>query len=152
MLCWFLPYNNNNVQPHVCSMFVHFRRVPLFVTLQTVALHAPLSMGFDWSGLPCPAPGDLPDPGIEPKSLLSPALAGGLLTTSATWECTHRSPPPGASLPTPLVYHRAVPFSGFPLAVCFTHGGVYTSTLLSQFVPLSPSSTVSTSPSSLFLL
>ena len=47
-------------------------------------------MGFSreeyWSGLPCPPPGDLPDPGIEPKSLMSPALAGGFLTTSATWE------------------------------------------------------------------
>ena len=42
---------------------------------------APLSMGFSrqeyWSGLPCPPAGDLPDPGIEPKSLESPALAGG---------------------------------------------------------------------------
>ena len=39
-----------------------------------------------WSGLPCPPPGDLPDPGTEPVSLLSPALAGGFFTTSATWE------------------------------------------------------------------
>ena len=42
---------------------------------------APLSMGFskqeDSSGLPCPSPWDLPDPGIEPTSLTSPALAGG---------------------------------------------------------------------------
>ena len=38
-----------------------------------------------WSGLPCPPPGDLPDPGIEPMSLVSPALAGGFFTTSATW-------------------------------------------------------------------
>ena len=38
------------------------------------------------SGLPCPPPGDLPDPGIEFESLVSPALAGGLFTTSATWE------------------------------------------------------------------
>ena len=37
--------------------------------------------------LPCPPPpGDLPDPGIEPKSLMSPTLAGGFFTTSATWE------------------------------------------------------------------
>ena len=33
-----------------------------------------------------PLPGDLPDPGIEPVSLMSPALAGGFFTTSATWE------------------------------------------------------------------
>ena len=49
-----------------------------------------LSMGFSkqeyWSGLPCPSPGDLPNPGIEPASLTSPALAGGFFTTSATWE------------------------------------------------------------------
>ena len=44
-------------------------------------------MGFPrqeyWSGLPFPSPGDLPDLGIKPAS---PALAGGFLTTSATWE------------------------------------------------------------------
>ena len=34
----------------------------------------------------CPPPGDLPDPGIEPTSLMSPALAGRLFTTSAAWE------------------------------------------------------------------
>ena len=39
-----------------------------------------------WSGLPFPTPGDLPNPGIKPTSLKSPALAGGFLTTSATWE------------------------------------------------------------------
>ena len=39
-----------------------------------------------WSGLPCLPPGDHPDPGIEPESLTSPALASGFFTTSATWE------------------------------------------------------------------
>ena len=34
-----------------------------------------------WSGLPFPFPGDLPDPGIEPMSPVSPALAGGFFTT-----------------------------------------------------------------------
>ena len=40
------------------------------------------------SGLSCPPPGDLPDPGIKPMSLMSPALAGGFFSTiaSATWE------------------------------------------------------------------
>ena len=38
------------------------------------------------SGLPCPPPGDLPDPGTEPASLMSLALAGRFFTTSATWE------------------------------------------------------------------
>ena len=37
-----------------------------------------------WSALPWPSPGDLPDPGIEPASYMSPALAGGFFTTSAT--------------------------------------------------------------------
>ena len=50
----------------------------------------PLSMGFSrqeyWSGLPCPPPGDLPDPGIEHASLMSPAFSGGFFTTSTTWE------------------------------------------------------------------
>ena len=67
-----------------------FSRVQLFVALWTVARQAPLSMGFSrqeyWSGLPFPPPGDLPDPGIEFESLVSLALAGGLFTTSATWE------------------------------------------------------------------
>ena len=39
-----------------------------------------------WSQLPCPPPGGLPNSGIEPKSLTSPALAGGLFTISAIWE------------------------------------------------------------------
>ena len=43
-----------------------------------------------WSGLPCPPPGDLPDPGIKPTSLVSPALAGGFFTTSATWEAQRK--------------------------------------------------------------
>ena len=47
-------------------------------------------MGFSrqeyFSGLPCPPSGDLPNPGIEPVSLMSPTLAGGFFTTSATWE------------------------------------------------------------------
>ena len=53
-------------------------------TPRTVALQALLSMGFSrqeyWSGLPFPSPGDLPDPGIEPASLVSPALVGGFFT------------------------------------------------------------------------
>ena len=39
-----------------------------------------------WSGVPCPPPGDLPNPGIEPVSLMSLALAGGFFTTGVTWE------------------------------------------------------------------
>ena len=60
---------------YVCSIMYNS------VTPWTVAHQASLSMEFPrqeyWSGLPFSAPGDLPDPGIEPVSLLSPALAGG---------------------------------------------------------------------------
>ena len=64
-----------------------FSRIQLFATLWTVTHQAPLSMGFYWSGLPCPPPGDLPDPGIKPTFLMSPSiLAGWFFTTSATWE------------------------------------------------------------------
>ena len=42
-----------------------------------------------WSALLRPSPGDLPHPGIKPTSLISPELAGGLFTTSATWEALY---------------------------------------------------------------
>ena len=62
-------------------------RVQLFVTPWTAVHQAPLSMEFftpgHRSGLPFPTPGDLTSPGIEP---MSPALAGGFFTISATWE------------------------------------------------------------------
>ena len=67
-----------------------FSHVQLFASLWTEAYQAPLSMGLSrkgyWSGLPCPPPGDLPDPGIFPTSLMSLALAGGFFITSTTWE------------------------------------------------------------------
>ena len=60
------------------------------VTPGTVARQAPLSMGFSkqeyWSRLPCPPPGDLPNPGIKPVSLMFPAFEGRFFTASATWE------------------------------------------------------------------
>ena len=63
---------------------------PTLATPSTIACQAPLSMEFsreeNWSGLPCPPPGDLPDPGIEPASLGSPALAGRYFTSWATRE------------------------------------------------------------------
>ena len=65
---------------YVLSCFSH---VPLFVILRTVACQTPLSTGFSrqeyWSGLSCPPPGDLPDPGIKPMIPTSPALTGGVL-------------------------------------------------------------------------
>ena len=70
-------------------MLSHFSNARLFATPWTIACQT-LCMGFSrqeyWSGLPSPPAGDLPDPGIKPASLLSPALAGGFFTTSATWE------------------------------------------------------------------
>ena len=70
----------------------HFLRRPcmlshvlLSVIPWTLAHQAPLSVGFSrleyWSGLPRPPPGDLPNPGIELMSPVSPALAGGFFTT-----------------------------------------------------------------------
>ena len=70
-------------------MLSHFSCVQLFATLWTIACQAPLSMGLSrqehWSGLLYPPLGDLPNPGIEPASLMSPALVGRFFTTSATW-------------------------------------------------------------------
>ena len=60
-----------------------FSYVWLFAPLWTIARQSALSMGFsrqeDWPGLPWPPPGDLPDPGIKPPSLMLPALAAGSL-------------------------------------------------------------------------
>ena len=64
--------------------------VRLCATPWTVTHQAPLSMGSSkqeyWSGLSCSPPGDLPNPRIEPMSLMSPALASGFFTTSTAWE------------------------------------------------------------------
>ena len=74
-----------------------FSCVQLFATNWTITHQAPLSVGFFrqeyQSGLPCPPPGDLPDPGIKAGPLASPALAGRFFTTSVIWEahCLHTS-------------------------------------------------------------
>ena len=64
----------------------HFSRVRLYAALWTAACQPPLSMGFSrqeyWSGLLCLPPGGLPDPGIKPQSLGSPALTDGFFTTT----------------------------------------------------------------------
>ena len=78
---------NKFISTCVC-MLSRFSHVQLSATLWSVACLAPLSMEFYrqeyWSGFPCPSPGDPPDLGIEPSSLMSPALAGRFFTTSAT--------------------------------------------------------------------
>ena len=54
--------------------YVHANSLVMSDSLQRYGLQAPLSMGFfrqeDWSGLPCPPPGGLPNPGIKPTSLI----------------------------------------------------------------------------------
>ena len=67
-----------------CACMLHcFTCVRLFATLWAIACQAPLSMGFSkqdyWNGLLCSPSGDLPDPGIEPGSLMSPAWQVGSL-------------------------------------------------------------------------
>ena len=73
-------FQGTSLLPGVCicvcvCILCRFNHVQLFVTLWTIAHKAPQSLGFArqeyWSGLPCPPPGDLPDPGIKPGS---PAL------------------------------------------------------------------------------
>ena len=76
---------------HKITTCVHASSVaqlcPTLVTPWTWACQAPLSMEFSrqeyWSGLPCPPPGDLPDPGIEPASL---ALARGFFTIGPPYD------------------------------------------------------------------
>ena len=70
---------------HLLHCIVSLSRIQLFVTPQTVAYQAPLSMGLSrqeyWSGVPFPPPGGLPSPGPEPSSLVCAALAGRFSTT-----------------------------------------------------------------------
>ena len=88
----------------LACMLSHYSHVWLFATAWTVAHQAPLSMGFSrqeyWSGLPRPPPGDLPNPGVEPKSPVSPALAGRFFIHWATRE-THASLTGSVSLEHP---------------------------------------------------
>ena len=99
--CWFLKEwrcgKAGRVQQGISERGILWWFVPCYVTsvvsdsviLWTVAHQAPLSIGFSrqeyWSVLPCPRLGDLPDPGIEPAPLTSPASTGWFFTTSATW-------------------------------------------------------------------
>ena len=66
-----------------------------------------------WNGLPCPPPGDLPNPGIEPSSLTSPACQVGSFITSTTWElCVVSNTSPEKQAQKPLktpVYTWSLP-------------------------------------------
>ena len=102
-----VPEKTENRATSCVCMPRHLSRVLFFATLWTVSCQAPLSMGFSWqeywSGLPCPPPGDLPDPGIEPASFKSLALVGRFFTTSTTWDALE------------LPYNSAISFLGiFP--------------------------------------
>ena len=81
----------------MCLCASSLSRVRLFATPWTVAHQTPLSMGFSkqeyWNGLPCPPPGDLPNPGIEPRS---PALQADSLL----------SEPPGKPINAIDLYKR----------------------------------------------
>ena len=61
-----------------CAVLSRFSPIQLFASPWSTAHQAPLSMGFSrqeyWSGLPCPPPGDLPEPGVEPTSPESPGF------------------------------------------------------------------------------
>ena len=78
------------------SRGLHAKSLQSCPTPWTIAHQAPLSIEFSrseyWSGLLCLPPGDLPGLGIEPTSLMSPALAGRFFTTSTTWEVLYSSP------------------------------------------------------------
>ena len=82
---------------HACLLSCRFSCVPLFATLWTTTQQAPLSMRFSrqehWNGLQCLPPGNLPHPGIEPTSLVSPALAGEFFTTSLLYFSKFPHPP-----------------------------------------------------------
>ena len=73
---------------HACMQAKLLYLCPILCIPRTVDHHAPLSIGLSrqeyWSGLPYHPPGDLPNPKIEPLSLMSPALENGFFTTSAT--------------------------------------------------------------------
>ena len=74
----------------VWCMLSGFSHVRLFTKLWTIACLAPVSMELSrqeyWNGLPLPTPGALPDSGIEPESLASPALAVRFFTTAPPWK------------------------------------------------------------------
>ena len=76
-------FHSSLLLPHECSVT---QSGPTLCSLMDCSLPDPLSAEFSrqeyWNGLPFPSLGDLSDPGIEPASLVSPAMAGGFLTTA----------------------------------------------------------------------
>ena len=82
----------SHVDIHVHALACVLSRVGLFVTPWTIANQATLLMGFSgqkyWSGLPFLPPEYLPDPEIEPESLISPEFASGFFTTKYLLQCS----------------------------------------------------------------
>jgi len=85
-ICFLISFSSLHAQLLGCVL--------LFVTQWAIASKAPPSMEFSRqeyrNRLPFPSPGDLPDPGIEPMSLMSPALLGGFLAPPGMWELDHK--------------------------------------------------------------
>ena len=89
----------------------------------TVTCQVPLPMKFSWqecmlSGVPFPTPVDLPNPGIKPVSLESPALAGRFFTTSATWEAPIE--PPGKPIYLSILLLKEISLFSFFSLLCLT--------------------------------
>ena len=84
--------HNGSITQVVCVLG-HFSHVQFLVAPWTVppgfSVHG-ISQAGIVNRLPFPSPGDLPNLGIEAASLMSPALAGGFFTTSASWEAQHK--------------------------------------------------------------
>ena len=102
----------------------------LFATPWTVAYQAPLSMGFSrrehWSGLPCPPPGNLSNPGIKLASL-SFAMAGGFFTTPATWAAQRSSYLSSywvGGFSTPVKYVALPGHTHYRYGILFTQGEI----------------------------
>ena len=98
-----------------------------------IARQVPLSMGFSrqeyWSGLSFPSPGDLPDPDIKLKSLVSPALEGRFFTNCTTWEAyitIKQWPKPGDTIVLTMYRSYVVRFKSYQfLIVLFYIPGSY---------------------------
>ena len=135
-----------NLWPTQCGYTFPFLENASPVDVQSLhtICQAPLSMGFSrqeyGSGLPCPPPGDLPDPGIEPTFLRSPSLAGRFFSTSTTREALFSITVPritislAASSNTPLSFHSSTAFSAQGLtrphqnqSVCHGRDPIYSS-------------------------
>ena len=105
-------------------LFLSLSHAYSFATLWTVAHQGPLSMGFSrqeyWSDLLFPSLGDLPDPGIEPTSLASPALASGFFASGTTWEAPLTTGIPEKSLNLYVNYLvPTTPFTYILMILCF---------------------------------